>query len=215
MAGTFAHPSRAVDSLPFGSRSRTVDRVTTVPPPRSGAAATDTAVGGRRRPPRHRAAVAEIALALPLFLVVLVSVVDLGSNYADHLDTQRSTAATAQALAAGRLDEGTTCDLHVDGLGREQQRLVCTAKAETHADVDAARVKLVAGPDHQGGGSPSTTETICVMTRATSATGLLTGAFSGHVHTSLARVSVPVVEAVTAAEPPLEGGDWSWCTAAT
>ena len=172
------------------------------------------------RPRRRRAGptpLAELAIVLPLFLVLLVGVVDLGANYADHLDTDRSTAATARALSADRLHDGTTCDLHVRDLSDEEARVACTAKAETHAEADAVRVHLSTAPGSTTGRTESVpavvgvTETICVMTRATSATGLLTGAFSGRVHTSRATVTVPRDRAVDAVEPPFDGADWSWC----
>jgi hypothetical protein len=174
---------------------------------------------------------AEFVIAFPVFLVILVSVIDLGVNFGDGIQLSQGSSEAIELAARSQVGTRTHCDVASDVLlAPLTRRVICTTKAKTHLDPATVRVKVfyetTAGAplsDYQPTEAGHATDAImvmCVMSPENSATGLLSAVFHQRVHTArhTAKLGVPAKGsggqyAPAASERPLEGQNWSFCTA--
>jgi hypothetical protein len=165
--------------------------------------------GTRRRRGERGSALAEFAICFPLFLLLMLAVVDLGVDYGDGMENDHAAADAAQAAATSNLGHDLTCSLASHGLLARRTRLVvCLAKDRTHRDPADVRVKVAhLGPDDV---------VVCVQSRAGSVSGMLAPVFDGRVHESRAAVRASTAAGRSlpeGAEDPLPGHDWAFCRA--
>ena len=162
---------------------------------------------------RHRsergAALAEFAICFPVFMLLMLAVVDMGVNYGDGVETEHAAEAAAHAGAVAKPGDDATCDLVPDGtLARPTRRLICLAKAGTHLDAHKVRVRVVHGDDDH-------TVVVCVQSRADSVSGMLGPLLDGKVHEARSAATTDLPSGASApstgGEQALGGHDWSFC----
>jgi len=174
---------------------------------------------------------AEFVIAFPVFLVILVTVIDLGVNFGDGVQLSQGASEAAQLAARSNVGGRDHCDVASSlPLASLARHAVCLVKAKTHLDPSTVRVKLFyetgdgqPTADYQptsAGKASGATMVLCVMSPENSATGLLSAVFNHRAHHArfTARLQVPVKSAggqypPAATERPLAGQDWSFCTA--
>lgn len=158
----------------------------------------------------------EFLICFPVFLVLLIAMVDLGVNHGDDAQTRDAAVAAARALDAAQPTGDTTCSLRVPrDTPEETRRLFCLAKARSGQDPADVRVMV------RYEGPRQLTAVVCVQSRAGSLSGLLAPFLNGRVHEAEARRSVAVLHTASATPPPprpfaateapLPGHDWSFC----
>lgn len=177
------------------------------------------------------AALAEFAFCFPVFLLLMMAVVDLGVNFGDKVETAHAAREAARAGSVSKVGDDSSCALDVPATTPLLSRqLFCLAKARTHMDPSDVRVKLfyegVNGKvttnyqPPRPTSSSTATIVVCVQSRASSLSGLLGVFLDGKVHESksMVKTGLPAPAASglypeAAQESPLPGHDWSFCTA--
>jgi Flp pilus assembly protein TadG len=174
-------------------------------------------------------ALVEFAMAFPVFMLLLLAVVDMGVNYGDRVQTAHAAREAARAGSVSKV--GTTTGCYIDGTVTNSlsQSLICLAKARTHKNPADVRVKVFYegangkatsnyNPPTGMSSSPTSTIVVCVMSRAQSISGMLNPIFSGKAHKSMSLVKTanpaPTAGGVyppPAAENALPGHNWAWC----
>jgi Flp pilus assembly protein TadG len=174
---------------------------------------------------------AEFVIAFPVFLVILVSVIDLGVNFGDGIQLSQGSTEAVQLAARSDVGSRNHCDVASDvPLAPLTRHAICLVKAKTHLDPTTVRVKIFYETSH---GAPTAdyqptsadhasdaTMVVCVMSPENSATGLLSAVFNHRVHRTrdTVRLGVPVKASggsypPAASERPLDGQTWSFCSA--
>jgi Flp pilus assembly protein TadG len=182
-------------------------------------------------PNRAGKGMAEFVIAFPVFLIVLVAVIDLGMNFGDGIQLSQGTSEAVQLAARSDVGHRDHCDIATNlPLATLSNHAICLIKFKTHLDPAGVRVRIFyetndgqPTADYQpvtAGEAGGATMVVCVMSPEKSATGLLSAVFDRRVHHDrvTTRLEVPVKAAAgsyppAASERPLTGQNWSFCTA--
>ena len=173
-------------------------------------------------------ALVEFAIAFPIFMLLLLAVVDMGVNFGDKVETAHASREAARAGSVSKVGTDTSCDLDPNGtLAVLTEELFCLAKARTHMDTAEVRVKVfyegVNGKETTNYDpvppalSATSTIVVCLMSNAKSISGMLSTVFDGNAHESRALIKngrpQGGVYPPPGEENPLPGQDWSFCSA--
>ncbi len=176
------------------------------------------------------AALVEFAIVFPVFIVLLLGVVDFGVNFGDKVLTSNAAREAARQGAVSQVGSDSTCGLDPNGsLTVLTEQTMCLAKARTHMDPSRVRVKIFYEGPHgketanyqPAAGSQTSTAAIvvCVMTQASSMSGMFSPIFDDQAHKNLTIIKTGAAPGSPAKFPaageefPLTGQDWSFCHA--
>ena len=162
----------------------------------------------------------ELAIILPLFLVLVFGVIEFGLTYNNLITLRQGTREAARQGAVGNFGSTTTCSLTgVTGSpSTDIQKLMCLAKNQIGLNYANTRVKILSGSaDFSTSGTFQKGEALIVCVEypvdkmATFVTPVLGGAV---LKTKTAmRIETSYSTAETGGqEAALPGLDWSWCT---
>ena len=162
----------------------------------------------------------ELAIILPLFLVLVFGVIEFGLTYNNLITLRQGTREAARQGAVGNFGSTTTCSLTgVTGSpSTDIQKLMCLAKNQIGLNYANTRVKILSGSaDFSTSGTFQKGEALIVCVEypvdkmATFVTPVLGGAV---LKTKTAmRIETSYSTAETGGqETALPGLDWSWCT---
>jgi hypothetical protein len=146
----------------------------------------------------------EFALVVPVFLMLVMGVIDFGATFNDYNSVRQGVREGArQAVVADwDLDECT---------GTPSQKISCVTKDRIDLDAGRVRVKV----QLEGSYEPGEQLTVCAMYRARSLTGMFGGLLDNQVLTSSITMRIEQIDdadpVTTYAESALTGEDWSWC----
>jgi Flp pilus assembly protein TadG len=172
-------------------------------------------VGGRRRldgrlPALRRgrgqrgAAMVEFALVIPVFLLVVMGVIDFGATFNDYNAVRQGVREGARQAVVADWDLA-------DCTGTASQKISCVTKDRIDLDPSRVRVKVDVDGDYQ----PGDQLTVCTMYRARSLTGMFSGLLDDQVLTSHITMRIEQIDdadpVTDLAETPLTGETWSWC----
>ena len=179
---------------------------------------------------RHRgergAALAEFAICFPVFMLLMLAIVDMGVNFGDKVETEHAAREAARAGSVAKTGGNSSCSLTPNGtLPVLTRQLFCMAKARTHMNPANVRVKIfyegVNGKvttNYQpatAGAASTATIVVCVQSRADSVSGMLSPILDDKVHESRSLVKTGVPSGgtypATGEEHPFSGHDWSFC----
>lgn len=171
----------------------------------------DPADTHRRRRPRRRhrgdrgAAVVEFALVVPVFVLLLMGIIDFANAYNDSNAVRQGVREGARQMVVG--------DWSISGCtsGTSSQRVACLTKDRIGLDAADVRVMVkLEGTYDQGQQA-----TVCAMHEVRSITGMLSSVLDGRVTTSRITMRLEDLEPdspiTTYAETALPGQTWSWC----
>lgn len=161
--------------------------------------------------PERGAAIVELAIALPLLLVLLTGIIDFGLVLSDQISLRQGVREGArQAVVA---DFGSSCS--ATGANADRTRLLCLTKQRTDTSDVSVYVKLAPA----SGTTPVPTNPavgqaviVCAAAPMQSTSGFWSAALDGRHLTSETRMRVEVASNLTAggdADPTGQG--WSWC----
>ena len=173
----------------------------------------------QRRQRERGAALVEMALVLPLLMMVVFGVIEFGTTYNNYISLRDGVRQSARLAVVGNTTGiSTSCNLvGADEASTTVKRIMCLTKREIGLDQTQVRVKVMtATPTFTGVGTFSKNDAliICAQIPTKAVTGFLTTALTGNtLRTKLAmRIEKGDFSAIAGDEDPPTGKDWSWCT---
>jgi hypothetical protein len=177
----------------------------------------------RTRSLRERgAALVELAIALPILMLILFGVVEFGVTYNDFISIRDGVRQGAREGAVGNFGPAasTGAPCHLTGAGTASdniKRLMCLTKSEIGLDSTKVRVKVLSGaPAFSGTGSFAKNDSliVCAQYPVDAITGLIGQFIDGRaLQTRTAfRIEKSDIVATAGEETPPSGRDWDWCT---
>lgn len=197
-----------------------------VPGPAPGAAARPRA---RRRIAERRfgergAALVEMALVLPLLMMIVFGVIEFGTTYSNYLGLRDGVRNAARSGAVGNTGSSATCDLVGAGEASPSVRaLMCRTKDQIGLDPTQVRVKIIsANSTFSGAGTFAKNDAlvVCAQVKTSAVTGFLGTALTGKflrtkvaMRIELSDFGATDPDGPTAGdEDPPTGGNWTWCS---
>lgn len=146
----------------------------------------------------------EFALVIPVFLLVVMGIIDFGATFNDYNSVRQGVREGAR--------QAVVADWDLDSCtGSSSQKIACITKDRIDLDANRVRVKVSVDGDYEAGDQL----TVCAMYRARSLTGMFGGLLDDQVLTSSITMRIEQIDdenAVTDyAETALTGESWSWC----
>jgi Flp pilus assembly protein TadG len=175
---------------------------------------------GRRARGERGAAMVELAIILPIFVVLVFGILEFGITYNNYIALRQGTREAARQAAVGNFGTTTSCSLTgVSGSpSTDVQKLMCLAKSQSGLSYANTRVKVLTGnPDFSSDGTFTKGDSIivCTMYPVDAAAKIVSPLLGGSLlksKTSM-RIETNYSNSQTAGqESPISGGDWSWCT---
>ena len=162
----------------------------------------------------------ELAIILPLFLVLVFGVIQFGLTYNNLITLRQGTREAARQGAVGNFGSTTSCSLTgVTGSpSSDVQKLMCLAKSQIGLKYSNTRVKILSGSaDFTSAGTFQKGESliVCVEYPVDAMAKFVTPVLgSATLKTKTAmRIETSYTSTETGGyETALSGGDWSWCT---
>ena len=162
----------------------------------------------------------ELAIILPIFLVLVFGVIEFGLTYNNYITVRQGTREAARQGAVGNFGSTSSCSLTgVSGSpSTDMQKLMCLAKQQIGLSYANTRVKILSGSaDFSSSGTFQKGEAIIVCTEYPVDTmAKFVSPFLGSaVLKSKTAMRIETGYGTTETggqETALSGGDWSWCT---
>jgi len=162
----------------------------------------------------------ELAIILPIFLLLVFGVIQFGITYNNEITIRQGTREAARQGAVGNFGSTTSCSL--TGLtgspSADIQKLMCLTKQQIGLSYSNTRVKILSGSaDFSSSGSFQKGEALIVCAQypvdsmAKFVSPVLGSTFLKS-KTSM-RIEASYTNSETGGqEAPLSGSNWSWCT---
>lgn len=151
------------------------------------------------------AAIVEFALVVPIFLLLVMGIIDFGFAFNDYNSVRQGVREGARQIVVADWDtDGCTT-------GSSSAKAACVTKARIGLDTADTRVKIVLPESYE----PGDPVKVCAMYPFSSLTGMFGFALSGRA----ARSEITMrLEQIDDADPiaafqdtALTGQNWSWC----
>ena len=181
-----------------------------------------TSLSRQRVRGQRGAATVELALVLPLFLLVVFGMIEFGLTYNNYISLRQGAREATRQGAVGNFGTAVTssCQLTgTTGASTDIQDLMCQAKNQIGLAHGNLRVKVLAGSsaDFSSAGTFAKGDSliICVMYPVDPivkfASPVLGGAVLKTKSSTRIETSYPNTE-TGGQETALAGTDWNWCT---
>ncbi len=150
-------------------------------------------------------AIVEFALVVPIFLLLVMGIIDFANAYNDYNSVRQGVREGARQIVVA--DWGT------DGCttGTSSAKAACVTKARVGLKSSDTRVKIVLPTTYASGNQV----TVCVMYPFRSITGFFGPILNSKAATSKLTMRIEQIDdtnPITAyADTPLTGQTWSWC----
>jgi hypothetical protein len=162
----------------------------------------------------------ELAIILPLFVVLVFGVIEFGLTYNNYITVRQGTREAARQGAVGNFGSTTTCSLTgVSGSpSTDVQKLMCLAKNQIGLSYANTRVKIMSGSaDFTAPGTFQKGEALIVCTEypVDSMAKFVSPVLGGAVlktKTAMRIETSYTANETSGQETALSGGNWSWCT---
>jgi Flp pilus assembly protein TadG len=160
----------------------------------------------------------ELALILPIFLVLVFGVIEFGITYNNLITVRQGTREAARQGAVGNFGGLSSCSLNSATGSTDIQKLMCLTKQQIGLSYANTRVKIMsASSDFTSSGTFQKGEAIVVCTEYPVDTmakfvSPVLGSAVLKSKTSM-RIEASYTNTETAGqETALSSGNWSWCT---
>jgi hypothetical protein len=164
-----------------------------------------------RRDEERGASIVEFALLAPIFVALVMGIIDFGIGLSDNLALRQGVREGARQAVVGNVGTDSSCTVTGTSPGTDTKRLMCLTKDRIGGNAADIRVKVDVLGTYQRG----TSILICAQRPFASTTGFYAAFASGKQLQNKLRMRIEDVVATTiadATETPPTGGDWSWCT---
>jgi Flp pilus assembly protein TadG len=162
----------------------------------------------------------ELALVLPLFMVIVFGVIEFGITYNNQITIREGTREAARQGAVGNF--GTTASCSLTGVtgspSTDVQDLMCQTKQQIGLAYANTRVKILSGSaDFTSSGSFQKGENliVCAEYPVDTLAKFVTPVLGTAVLKSKTSIRIETTYASTETagqETALSGDNWSWCT---
>ena len=147
----------------------------------------------------------EFALVVPVFLLLVMGIIDFGSTFNDYNSVRQGVREGARQAVVADWTLGDCTG------GSSSERLACLTTARIGLDPDRTRVRV----DIDGEYQPGNQVTVCAMYSAGSITGMFSALLGSTALTSQITMRIEQIDDVAPltdySQSPLPGQDWSWC----
>ena len=162
----------------------------------------------------------ELAIILPIFLLLVFGVIQFGITYNNLITIRQGTREAARQGAVGNFGSTTSCSLTgVTGSpSSDVQKLMCLAKQQIGLSYANTRVKVLSGSaDFTSSGSFQKGEAliVCVEYPVDAMAKFVSPVLGGAVLKSKTSMRIETSYSSTETggqETALSGGNWGWCT---
>lgn len=164
------------------------------------------------------AALVEMALVLPVLLLVVFGIIEFGMTYNNYIGLRDGVRSAARSGVVGNFGQSASCGLEdADEASNGIQRLMCLTKRHSGLNPANVRVKVMsANSTFTGPGTFAKNDAliICAQVPTKAITGFLGTALTGKVLRSKVamRIERSDIVASPGEETPPPGQNWSWCT---
>jgi Flp pilus assembly protein TadG len=176
----------------------------------------------RRRQDERGAALVELALVVPILMLLVFGIVEFGTAFNASQSLRQGVREAARQGAVGNFGStnttGSPCYLTGATLATTNvKNLICLAKSQSGLNAQNMRVKVLSGTsDFSSTGTFSKTDSVIVCAEYSLGpmSKLMSPFIGGSVlktKTSM-RIEVTDISATADGETALTGSDWSWCT---
>jgi len=147
----------------------------------------------------------EFALVVPIFLALVLGMIDFGFAFNDYNSVRQGVREGArQAVVADWSTDGCTS-------GSSSARIACITKARIGLNTENTRVKIVLPTTYAAGNQLQ----VCAMYPFGSLTGFFGAALNGRAAKSEITMRIEQLDAANPVtnyqDTALAGQDWSWC----
>ena len=160
----------------------------------------------------------ELAIILPLFMVLVFGVIQFGITYNNLITIRQGTREAARQGAVGNFGSLSSCSLTGVSGSADVQKLMCLAKQQIGLSFANTRVKVLSGSaDFSSSGTFQKGEAliVCVEYPVDTMAKFVSPVLGTAVLKSKTamRIETSYTSTETAGqETALSGGNWSWCT---
>jgi Flp pilus assembly protein TadG len=173
----------------------------------------------RRARGESGASMVELAIILPIFLLLVFGVIQFGITYNNMITIRQGTREAARQGAVGNFGSTTSCSLTgVTGSpSSDVQKLMCLAKQQIGLNYGNTRVKVLSGSaDFTADGTFQKGESliVCVEYPVDAMAKFVSPVLGGATlksKTSM-RIETSYSSAQTGGQETPKSGSWSWCT---
>lgn len=165
------------------------------------------------RPRRSKGGVlVEFGLVFPVFIMILMSGIDVGLVLVDLSTTRQGLREGARQAVVAKFGSDVGCTTTVPSgntLGTTTKQLMCLSKDRIGLNETDTRVKVAFPGTNQAGNSV----VVCAMYPMKSTTGMLKPVFNNRVLKAEVQMRIEKADSgLTAAnETALTNADWTWC----
>lgn len=177
-----------------------------------------------RGSPERGAVVVELALCVPILIVIALGIVDYGTLFSEKISLKGGVREAV--WNGGRQIFGSAVDCGLTGVGStavpqadaNTKRLMCMAKSRADLPAEEMRVKVavvnIESPSTTGTYAPGSGLMVCVMRKAHSVSGLFSFDLNNTYQKAklvglIQNASAPGISEL--AESPFPGQSWSFC----
>lgn len=151
----------------------------------------------------------EMALVLPVLVLVLAGILDFGLVFSDLMALKQGVGAGVRQGVVAQAGSSSSCSITgAAGAAADTKKLMCLTKSMVGLEEAETRTKILFPGSKLKGGSL----VVCAQTPLESATSIfdpiLSGALKARVHM---RIEQDLSAFGTSSETALAGSDWSWC----
>lgn len=155
------------------------------------------------------AAAVEMALVLPMLVLLLAGIMDYGLLLNDQMAMRQGVGAAVRQGVVGQAGSSDSCPIAGAAAANAQTRkLICLTKQATSVDSGSSRVMISFPGTQLKGGSLI----MCVQYPMESTTTIFDPLMDGVLKAKVEmRIEQDLSGFTSAAETALPGGDWTWC----
>jgi hypothetical protein len=157
------------------------------------------------------ASIVEFALLAPIFVALVMGIVDFGMGLSENLALRQGVREGARQAVVANFGTDTSCTVTGASPPTATRQLICLTKDRIGGDESSLRVKVDVLGTYQRG----TTMLVCAQQPFESTTGFFAPFTSGKHLQSKIRMRVEDIVSTTftdASETAPTGADWAWCT---
>lgn len=151
----------------------------------------------------------EMAMVLPLLVLLIAGVMDFGMLFSDLMSLRHGVGSGIRHGIVAQSGGLSTCTLTgASGAPAETRNLMCLVKERIALEEANTRVKVYFPGSKTKGGSL----VICAQYPMESITTMLDPVLNGELTSRVEmRIEQDLSAFGSAEESPLDGGDWAWC----
>jgi Flp pilus assembly protein TadG len=156
------------------------------------------------------ASIVEFALLAPVFVLLVLGIVDFGVELSDNIALRQGVREGARQGVVGTFGSNSTCTITGTAPPTATKQLMCLTKGRIGGDATKVRVMV----DVVGTYTRGNSMLVCGQRPMESVSGMFAGFVSGRFMKTKVEMRIDDLNGTSftdAAETAPTGSDWSWC----